>query len=220
MGTALLEQGPFINCTALPGPLYSRASGKMDLFLKIRGRSVFYLSPESSQSQGRWRRLPVPCAPRGRGGASLCSLGPVLPPRAQRQRGRCKPKGMGVWGRGWFFQQPRGLFSSMQDPRTGTPHPVCGSTPSSQIPPGDAVLTLCFYCTLPAYVELFLQLWLCKSSSASFQFIFCENCSTCGCIFDMFVRTSECHVLLLCHFFFFGLFRVIPTAYGRSPARD
>ena len=41
-----------------------------------------------------------------------------------------------------------------------------------------------------------LQLWLCKRS-ANFQLVFCENCYTQICIFDMFVREGEFHVLLL-----------------------
>lgn len=35
--------------------------------------------------------------------------------------------------------------------------------------------------------------------SASIQQVFCENCSTCRCIFDVFVGGSELHILLLCH---------------------
>ena len=43
----------------------------------------------------------------------------------------------------------------------------------------------------------YLQLWLYKRSSASFQSTFCENCSTFRCIFDVCVGGGEFHVLLL-----------------------
>ena len=36
-------------------------------------------------------------------------------------------------------------------------------------------------------------------SSASTQKVFCENCPTCRCIFDVFVGGGELHVLLFCH---------------------
>lgn len=38
-----------------------------------------------------------------------------------------------------------------------------------------------------------------KRSSARFPSVFCENCSTGGCIFDVFVKRDELHILLLCH---------------------
>ena len=44
----------------------------------------------------------------------------------------------------------------------------------------------------------FLKIWLSKRS-ATFQLVFCENCSTCRCIFDVFVGVGELHILLFCH---------------------
>ena len=43
------------------------------------------------------------------------------------------------------------------------------------------------------------QLWLCRCSLASFQLVFYKNCSTCRCIFDVFVGGVELYILLLCH---------------------
>lgn len=45
----------------------------------------------------------------------------------------------------------------------------------------------------------FLQPWLYRSPSASFQLVFSENCSTCRCSFDVFVEGGEFHILLLHH---------------------
>ena len=45
----------------------------------------------------------------------------------------------------------------------------------------------------------FLQPWLYKSVSASFQLVFSENCSTCRCIFVMFMGRDNLHILLLHH---------------------
>ena len=42
--------------------------------------------------------------------------------------------------------------------------------------------------------------WLNWSLSASFQLVFSENCSTCGCIFEVFMGVVVSSVfLLLCH---------------------
>ena len=43
----------------------------------------------------------------------------------------------------------------------------------------------------------FLQLW-CYRSSAGLQLVFHKNCSTCRCIFDVFVGRGELHILLFC----------------------
>lgn len=42
----------------------------------------------------------------------------------------------------------------------------------------------------------FLQLWCYRRSSASLQLVFHKNCSTCRCIFDVFVGRGELHILL------------------------
>ena len=45
----------------------------------------------------------------------------------------------------------------------------------------------------------FLQPWLYRSHSSSFQLIFSENFSACRCIFDVFLAGSELQILLFCH---------------------
>ena len=45
----------------------------------------------------------------------------------------------------------------------------------------------------------YLQFFVYRSSFASFQLVFHENCPTCRCIFDVLVGRGELHVLLLCH---------------------
>ena len=63
---------------------------------------------------------------------------------------------------------------------------LCNSPSSSVYPPrgvGPDLIT-----SLPSYpitCKTFLQTWLYKSLSASLQFVFSENCSTCRCIFDV-----------------------------------
>ena len=108
-------------------------------------------------------------------------------------------------------QQERGLVSSVQDPQTGMPRlwvdlfPPQGEGPHVwtfcflQIPPKGASPDL--MPSFPSYLIIwrsFLQLWLHKRS-ARFQLVFCENCSTCRCIFDVFVGGGEHHALLLHH---------------------
>ena len=65
---------------------------------------------------------------------------------------------------------------------------------------GAQVLTQSLF--FPSYVitcVFFLQPWLYRSPYASFQVVFSENCSTCRCIFDVFVGECDLHILLLCH---------------------
>ena len=112
---------------------------------------------------------------------------------------------------------PSGCPSSQGrlSPLCGTPRlgcPVCGSTcllhrvrvrPWRPFLPfrflsGAEVPTLCLFSILPSMWRSFLQLRLYRSS-ASFQLIFHENCSACGCIFDLFVGECKLHILLLCH---------------------
>ena len=57
----------------------------------------------------------------------------------------------------------------------------------------------------PVIWRSFLQLWLCKRSSASFQLVFYVNFSACRCIFDVFVwnvnsTSSYSAILILLHF--------------------
>ena len=69
---------------------------------------------------------------------------------------------------------------------------------------GPVLLPLLFF--LPSF---FHPTWLCGDlycpfqcprSSASVQLVFCEICSICRCILDVFVERDELHVLLLlCH---------------------
>ena len=60
-----------------------------------------------------------------------------------------------------------------------------------------------------------------KSSSATFQLVFHEDCSTCRYIFDVFVRGDKLHILLLCHLEPIPLcrfFRMLGLALGESVA--
>ena len=89
-----------------------------------------------------------------------------------------------------------GLSPMCRIPELGSP--VCGSThslprasvhlcdllfPLSHLP-GVQVLTQCFLPILPIMCVSFLQPWLYRSLSASFQLVFHEDCSACRCIFD------------------------------------
>lgn len=48
-------------------------------------------------------------------------------------------------------------------------------------------------------VELFSCSFSCMSSSAYFQLVFCENCSKCRFVFDVFVGGVELYIPLLHH---------------------
>ena len=53
---------------------------------------------------------------------------------------------------------------------------------------------------LPSFVEIFLAaLVRYRSPSVSFLLVFCENCSMCRYIFDVFMAGGELRVLLLHH---------------------
>ena len=71
----------------------------------------------------------------------------------------------------------------------------------SQIAPSSASsLPMPFLpCSTQLFGDPFLQLWLYKRYCASFSWFFCESCSTCRYIFNLFVEGGELHVLLLCH---------------------
>lgn len=71
-------------------------------------------------------------------------------------------------------------------------------------PPGRQVLALFLF---PPYLILCgsvfhpgLFYW---SFTARFLSVFIENCSSCGCFFDVSVRGGEFHVLLFCHLILF-----------------
>ena len=49
------------------------------------------------------------------------------------------------------------------------------------------------------HVDLCLQPWLSKSLPASLQLVFKEICSTCRCIFYMFMGGSKLSIILLCN---------------------
>lgn len=106
-------------------------------------------------------------------------------------------------------QQARGLFSStrgLQDRAAQAMvapalSPGRGSTHVDLLYFKDPslVLTRCiFFPSYPVKRRLFLQLWLYRNS-ARFQLVSNENCSTCRCMFDVFVGRIELHILLLCH---------------------
>ena len=60
---------------------------------------------------------------------------------------------------------------------------------SSEAPPrGTSPDPITSLPCLPDYLCIFLTVWVYRSPFASFQLGFSANCSTCGCIFDTFVR--------------------------------
>ena len=52
---------------------------------------------------------------------------------------------------------------------------------------------------LPNSMWIFLQSWLYKSLSTSLWLVFSENCSTCRCIYHVFVERGKFCALLLHH---------------------
>ena len=78
-------------------------------------------------------------------------------------------------------------------------HPCSLSFPLSPIPGAQVPTWSLFFLSYRITYGFFQQSWLCRSLSASFQLFFSETCSTCKCIFDVFVGGGELHVFLLCH---------------------
>ena len=73
-------------------------------------------------------------------------------------------------------------------------------------PAGFLIICLVFTCPFFSFCgwfliswRSFLQIWLKKRCSASFHLVFCENCSPCRCIIDVFVGVGELHIFLFCH---------------------
>ena len=77
-------------------------------------------------------------------------------------------------------------------------HPMQSSFCCRFPPKGASPELLLFSLSYPATRQSFLQPWL-YGNSAGFQLVFQENHSTCRCIFDMFVKGDELHILLFCH---------------------
>ena len=67
-----------------------------------------------------------------------------------------------------------------------------GPVPFSQLPPRgpDFILFFFFPCATQLHGDLSCSFG-CEGSSVSFQLVFCENCSTCTCIFDVFVEMNS-----------------------------
>ena len=96
----------------------------------------------------------------------------------------------------------RGLFPPQKTPRLS--HPICGLTRSIPrvglcqynlpfpLSPLQGAPVLTQSLPFPSYLItcFFPTVWLYRSPFASFQLGFSENCSTCGCIFDTFVRVQ------------------------------
>ena len=57
--------------------------------------------------------------------------------------------------------------------------------------------SLLFHCT--GFCVILIYSLGSVSLSTRLQFVFSENCSTCRCIFDMFVRGGDLSILLWCH---------------------
>ena len=75
--------------------------------------------------------------------------------------------------------------------------PLLSPLPGAQVPSRSLLFP-----SYPIPCGSFLQLLLFRILSARLQLIFSENCSTCRCIFDVFVVGGEFHVLLLYHLCF------------------
>ena len=77
-------------------------------------------------------------------------------------------------------------------------HVVCLPFLLSPLPGAQVPTWLLFFPSYTITYGFFLQSWLYSSLPASFQIFFSKICSTCRCIFDVFVRRGELHVFLLC----------------------
>ena len=97
---------------------------------------------------------------------------PVCTPSSQWSAGFPQPSYYSQWS-----SNSQGVCPpSLRDPGLGHQ----GSSPSYQIAHGSS-----------------LQPWLHRSLSASFQLVFRENCSTCRCIFNVFMCCGVFHICLL-----------------------
>ena len=107
---------------------------------------------------------------------------------------------------------------------TGLGCPDCGSTcslPRARVHPCGPSLPFrtllgrrsqadAFFSNLLGYMEIFL-IALIVQFFCQFLLVFHENCSTCRCIFDVFVEGGELHILLLCHLDLFTQNTVMKT---------
>ena len=106
----------------------------------------------------------------------------------------------------------RGLSPLGRTPGLG--HPICGLNlslpragvcpsilpfPLSPLPGAQVLTQLIFFPSEPIICVSFLQPWLYRSLSASFQLVFHDNCSTCRHILDVFVGEGKPHTLSLYH---------------------
>ena len=90
----------------------------------------------------------------------------------------------------WWTSQPaKGV------PRAREPFLFHSSVPGAPVP---SQFLFCLFHPTQLHGDLSCSFDYMRSS-ASFQLVFCENCSTCRCIFDVFVGEGELRVLLLCH---------------------
>lgn len=103
------------------------------------------------------------------------------------------------------------------DPSPGKVFRPVSSLSSSVSPSRVQVLSQLLL--FPSYLILcgsFLQTWFYKA--VCLQFVFSEDCSTCRCIFDMFVSVGKLCVLLLCHLDIPSLESVILFLKGKCAA--
>lgn len=63
-------------------------------------------------------------------------------------------------------------------------------------PRGRGLHLISFLSFMPEYVNIFLTALVVRSPFVSFQLVFRENCSTCRCIFDVFMGGSIQHLYL------------------------
>ena len=100
----------------------------------------------------------------------------------------CKTPGLGCPDCGLIFSLPRESVRPCDIPFPLSP------LPGAQVPTQQL-----FFSSYLITCVSFLQPWLHRSPSASFQLVFCEYCSTCIHIFNVFMGECELHVLLLHH---------------------
>ena len=105
------------------------------------------------------------------------------------------------------FNQPRALVFPVSDLNmlldlltSQDRSPSVKSPFSSKSPPRGACSNLIAPLLFPpSSVSSFLEPWLYRRLSASFQVVFSENSPTCRCIFDVFRGEDEFCILLPCH---------------------
>ena len=112
----------------------------------------------------------------------------------------------------WVFPVSQWACLSMQDPRTAMPRcrldllspqgegpPLQTFSSLQSFPKGAGPNPVPFSLSYLVTWDLSCSFGCIQDLSASFQLVFCENCSICRCIFDVFVGRVELYILLFLH---------------------